>query len=203
MKDWLKLIACAGLVLALFFSIRYTAKKWERNTMDVGYWLSTTKLYRCEDGTFQIWTDSYPKRHIRNASTMEEVILARAEWAEDRARDAREYAKRRKAPKEEPCGQEVKSVGTPAIALAPSKPANTNDSVSMADAWDHPTNLVHIRYQEDGTNFLTVPGGKWVSIYGAALVRLSDEEWHITTNFYRNFVATNEISFWGRKEFSQ
>lgn len=50
-----------------------------------------------------------------------------------------------------------------------------------------------------GTNFLTLSNRTYVSIRGTALIKFTDSEWNLITNYYKDHLVTNDLVFWGKE----
>jgi hypothetical protein len=51
-----------------------------------------------------------------------------------------------------------------------------------------------------GTNFLTISNREWIRVQGAVIIRVTDAEWKLMTNFYRTNVVKEKLSFYGVKK---
>src|SRR5437773_7560324 len=58
--------------------------------------------------------------------------------------------------------------------------------------------LVMTNIFDYGTNFLTISNRTHLDIHGTVLLRLTDQEWDLITNYFSEFLTTNEISFYGK-----
>lgn len=51
---------------------------------------------------------------------------------------------------------------------------------------------------DEATNFLTLENRAWVQMVGVAIVRVTDDEWKLVTNYFREHVTTNPVIFYGK-----
>lgn len=63
---------------------------------------------------------------------------------------------------------------------------STNGFLSLTNNWDI------------GTNFLTLTNRVWVQMEGSAIVRVTDDEWNLITNYYHAKLTTKTLSFYGK-----
>lgn len=50
--------------------------------------------------------------------------------------------------------------------------------------------------------FMVFNGREWIALGGASLVRVTDDEWRVLTNFYSSKITTNPIVFYGNENIS-
>jgi hypothetical protein len=46
------------------------------------------------------------------------------------------------------------------------------------------------------TNFLSITNRPYVALFGTPLIKFTDQEWEMITNYYRHKIVTNDLDFY-------